>query len=117
MAVQATVTAQARLATRPSAAAAPWLVCQITQQSANSPTGRKVATAATPSRDSQEERHWLNARQARSGRPRCRVEESRPSTNSPSPSPKATRPNQTSAGSRPRQEQRRVGEASDKEVR
>src|SRR3546814_18938572 len=76
MAVQATVTAQARLATRPSAAAAPWLVCQSTQQSANSPTGRQVATAATPSRDSQEERHWLNARQAPSGRPR-RSEERR----------------------------------------
>ena len=41
-------------------------------------SGTKVTIAATPSRDSQEERHWLSARQARSGRPRCAVEESRP---------------------------------------
>ena len=35
-------------------------------------------TAATPSRDSQEERHCLKARQARSGWPRCKVEDSKP---------------------------------------
>ena len=33
-----------------------------------------MATAITPSRDSQEVRHCENARQARSGRPRCVVE-------------------------------------------
>nr|WP_265468698.1 hypothetical protein [Arenimonas daejeonensis] len=49
---------------------------------ASSPIGTKVATASTPSRESQELRHWENARQARCGWPRCPSELSRPADTS-----------------------------------
>ena len=43
-----------------------------------------------PSRESQELRHWLKARQARSGLPRCRVELSKPAVTITNPRIKAT---------------------------
>ena len=55
-------------------------------------------TEATPSRDSQELRHWEKARQARSGRPRWKVEASRPKETAPSESPKAATANQRLSG-------------------
>src|SRR6056297_657276 len=41
---------------------------------------RRVSIARTPSRESHEERHWVRARCARSGWPRCRVEARSPPT-------------------------------------
>src|SRR5688572_2839102 len=51
-----------------------------TKAAASASAAGKVATASTPSRDSQLDRHWLKARQARSGRPRWKVEDKRPNT-------------------------------------
>ncbi len=34
----------------------------------------RLKTATTPSRESHDDRHWLNARQARRGLPKCIVE-------------------------------------------
>src|SRR5215472_13958702 len=42
--------------------------------------GTKVSTENTPSRDSHELRHCEKARHARSGRPRCQVDDSSPAT-------------------------------------
>jgi len=63
--------------------------------------GRKVSTAATPSRDSQEDRHCDSARQARSGRPRCSSEEQSPAAISASAMMAAVAPKSVFAGKRP----------------
>src|SRR5215469_17585815 len=67
----------------------------------NTEAGRKVSTAQTPSRDSQEERHCENARQARSGRPRWKAEEPSPATASAIAAANATKANQLLSGSKP----------------
>ena len=58
-------------------------------------------TEATPSRDSQEERHCENARQARSGWPRWNVEDSSPAVTAAKARTMAVRPKTLSAGSIP----------------
>ena len=50
-------------------------------------------TAATPSRDSQEERHCEKARQARSGWPRWKVDDNKPMVMRPSATTIAVSPN------------------------
>jgi hypothetical protein len=62
------------------------------------PVGTKVTTLAIPSRDSHDERHCENARQARSGRPRCSVDDRSPAVISASANPKLTMRNVRSAG-------------------
>src|SRR5216683_7550754 len=63
--------------------------------------GTKVATAVTPSRDSQDERHCEKARHARSGRPRWKTDETSPPAASTKPAAKPAKPNPGSAGSKP----------------
>ena len=70
MPVDQTVAAAPSAASRPARANPPRVFSSPTQPSARASAGRKVTSASTPSRDSQEERHWVNARQARSGWPR-----------------------------------------------
>src|SRR6266700_956683 len=77
-AVQPTVTAAASAATRPKIAQIPSVLPRITQPTAKSSAGTYVATDATPSRESHELRHCEKARQARSGWPRWKVEDSSP---------------------------------------
>ena len=60
----------------------------------------------TPSRESHEVRHCEKARQARSGRPRWKVEERRPKVISARARPKPVIPSQRSAGSIPVSEHR-----------
>jgi hypothetical protein len=67
----------------------------------NTVAGRKVITAATPSRDSQEDRHWLSARQARSGRRDRSSDEQSPAVISASAMMAAVAPKRLLAGSRP----------------
>ncbi len=99
MPVHHTVTAAPAAASSPagSASHSVW----PTSARKNSPAGAKVATAATPSRDSQEDRHWLSARQARSGRPRWAVEDSSPSITSTSARPTASTPKPAERGTMP----------------
>src|SRR6185437_443209 len=52
--------------------------------------GRYVAREASPSRDSHEESHCENARQARVGLPRCSVDESSPTLTNKNPIPNGT---------------------------
>src|SRR5690348_4391113 len=73
-------TASSMPSTRKSFASAP-----RHRHHANARIGTKLATDATPSRDSHDERHCENARQARCGWPRCRVEESRPAATNAAP--------------------------------
>src|SRR6266851_4702862 len=61
--------------------------------------GTKVATAITPSRDSQDERHCEKARHARSGRPRWKTDETSPPVASAKAIAKAVKPNPVLAGS------------------
>src|SRR5229473_3458339 len=61
--------------------------------------GTKLATAITPSRDSQDERHCEKARHARSGRPRWKIDETSPPVASTKAIAKAVRPNPALAGS------------------
>src|SRR5258708_30607114 len=61
--------------------------------------GTKLATAITPSRDSQDERHCEKARHARSGRPRWKTEETSPPAASTNAVANAAKPNPASAGS------------------
>src|SRR3954468_5911672 len=72
--------ANASAALRTSAASEP-------RHSATNSTsaGMKLATAATPSRDNQELRHWLKARHARSGLPRCSIDEVSPAAANATP--------------------------------
>src|ERR1051326_2618555 len=69
------------------------------QPIANTAEGTKVATAITPSRDSQDERHCEKARHARSGRPRWNTEEASPPAARANAVPSAATPNQGLAGS------------------
>ena len=57
--------------------------------------------ASTPSRESHDVRHCENARQARSGRPRCAVDDKSPAVISSSASPKPKKPSHGSASTQP----------------
>src|SRR3989442_11151243 len=61
--------------------------------------GTKLATAITPSRDSQDERHCEKARHARSGRPRWKTDETSPPAASAKAVASVTNPNPALAGS------------------
>src|SRR5436190_19530035 len=63
--------------------------------------GTKVATAITPSRDSQEERHCEKARHARSGRPRWKTDETSPAAASTKAVASTANPKPPLAGSSP----------------
>jgi hypothetical protein len=65
---------------------------------ASAPAGRYVVSDAIPSRESQEERHCETARQARSGRPRWKVEAMRPKEIAPKERAKAASANQRLSG-------------------
>src|ERR1051326_6777415 len=69
------------------------------QPIANTAEGTKVATAITPSRDSQDERHCEKARHARSGRPRWKTEETSPPAAKTKALAKAINPKPASLGS------------------
>src|SRR6266404_2782785 len=72
-----------------------------TQPVAKIAAGTKVATAITPSRDSQDERHCEKARQARSGRPRWKTDDISPPAASAKDAAKPAKPNPALAGSNP----------------
>src|ERR1700688_721881 len=59
----------------------------------------RVRTAITPSRDSQDERHCEKARQARSGRPRWKTDETSPPAASAKAVAKTVKPNPAFSGS------------------
>src|SRR5258708_3683836 len=61
--------------------------------------GTNLATAITPSRDSQDERHCEKARHARSGRPRWKTDETSPPAASAKAIANVVRPNPVLAGS------------------
>src|SRR5450755_2611316 len=73
-----------------------------TQPTKTKPIGTKAATATTPSRASQEDRHCENARQARSGRPRWAVDDKRPAEISAIAPPIPASPRPSEIGTRPR---------------
>ena len=93
-------TAQATVAIAASATppANPWV---STQPTASAPEAGKLASASTPSRDSQDVRHCDRARQARSGRPRCQVDTASPPVTSASATPKPVMPRVRSIGTAP----------------
>src|SRR6202795_1944983 len=69
-----------------------------TQPIAKTAAGTKLATAITPSRDSQDERHCEKARHARSGRPRWKTDETSPPAASAKAVAKVAKPNPALAG-------------------
>ena len=79
----------------------PCTVSKNTQPIASKPAGTQVATAITPSRDSHDVRHCEKARHARSGRPRCAIEASRPLVTRAKARANPTTPSQRSVGTRP----------------
>src|SRR5579885_1731694 len=105
-AVQTTVTAAPNAESAPKNAQMPPMLPNTIQPSAKRSAGAKVATDATPSRESHELRHSEKARQARSGCPRCSVEESKPAVIAPSESVSEAAARPRSAGSPPATAQR-----------
>src|SRR4051794_3239446 len=101
MPVQTIVAAANAAAMIPSRPTTPALVPKKIQPIAKIAAGIKVATDSTPSRDSQDDRHCEKARQARSGRPRWKAEETRPPAASANATARLQKPNQGEAGSRP----------------
>ena len=87
-----------RLPATRQARTAPFTLSSSTHPMPSTPAGRTVATAITPSRDSQEVRHCENARHARSGRPRCAVEATSPPVTRTNAHTNPARPSQRWAG-------------------
>ena len=74
MPVKVTVTAQQPRVMRPRTRIRWGSACGVSHAQPKASAGAKVTMAATPSRDSHDERHWDSARQARSGWPRWAVD-------------------------------------------
>ena len=70
----------------------------IIQPNAIAHAGMYVSIATMPSRDNQEVFHWDKARHARSGWPRCKVEDRRPRVIKLKERNRATRKNHLSLG-------------------
>ena len=82
-----TVATDSTAVASPAAAKAPSVRPRNTQPAASATATRMVATAATPSRDSHDERHCENARHARSGRPRWAVDDKQTTAGEREPEP------------------------------
>src|SRR5713226_6136734 len=99
MPVQVIVAAASPAARMPHNPTIPDVAPNSSQPTAKTAAGTKVATAMTPSRDSQDERHCEKARHARSGRPRWKIDETSPPAASTKAIAKVARPNPALAGS------------------
>src|SRR5215212_2130477 len=102
MAVQPTVTRLMTQERSPSRRVSGAPLPAETQAAEKARAGTKVTIAATPSRDSQEERHCVKARHARSGWLRCSVEAHSPTTIRPKDKPAVARAKERSSGSAPK---------------